>query len=150
SVAASSRNGTSTANASFEDSSSSAEPAAPPAMVSTVSRLKIARGNSAISRRNPSAADRYPGSAATVLVALADTTGTPTNTSAGQVMKVPPPATALITPPSTPATSSRRKSVTESSCRFAARATLAARDKGGKGRRPMVPGRRKPVVYGGQ
>ena len=38
-----------------------------------------------------------------MFVAFAETGGTPVNSSAGKAMKLPPPATALIAPPSTPA-----------------------------------------------
>jgi hypothetical protein len=38
-----------------------------------------------------------------VFVAFADTGGTPVNSSAGNATKLPPPATALIAPPSAPA-----------------------------------------------
>src|SRR3990172_5229068 len=40
---------------------------------------------------------------ATVLVALAETAGRPTKISAGKVSKVPPPASAFITPATAPA-----------------------------------------------
>ena len=44
-----------------------------------------------------------PTQSASVLVALAGTAGTPVNKSAGKATKLPPPATALIAPPSAPA-----------------------------------------------
>jgi len=44
-----------------------------------------------------------PGHSATVLVALAATDGTPSQTSVGNEMSVPPPATALMAPAATAA-----------------------------------------------
>ena len=44
-----------------------------------------------------------PGHSATVLVALASTAGTPVTNSAGNEIKVPPPATAFSVPPITAA-----------------------------------------------
>ena len=49
-----------------------------------------------------------PTQSATVLVALAAMGATPLNRSAGKAMKLPPPATALSAPPSTPATKRKR------------------------------------------
>ncbi len=131
-VAASNRNGTRAAKAAFEDTSSSPDPIAPPIMVSPVSRATSRRSMRATSRRNPRAAARYPGRAATVVVALADTSGTPVKTSAGKVMNVPPPATAFSMPPKNPAASNNRNSATSRPLRH--RATLRGRP--AKGNRP--------------
>ncbi len=110
-VAASNRKGTNNAKAVFEDTSNRHDPITPPNSVQSVSRMTSARSICAISCRKPSAADRYPGRAATVLVALAATTGTPLATKAGKVMKVPPPATAFSIPPKNPAQSISKVSV---------------------------------------
>jgi len=44
-----------------------------------------------------------PTHSAKVFVAFAGTGGTPVNSSAGNATKLPPPATALIAPPTAPA-----------------------------------------------
>lgn len=46
-----------------------------------------------------------------MLVALALMAGTPTNSSAGKVIKLPPPAIELITPPKKPAVKSNSNSI---------------------------------------
>jgi hypothetical protein len=52
--------------------------------------------------------ERDPGHSATVLVALAANGGTPSATTAGNVISVPPPATALIAPPTAAARNTRK------------------------------------------
>ena len=55
------------------------------------------------SRRWASVAPMYPGHSATVLVTLAVTADIPPATSAGNVMRLPPPAIALTPPPTSAA-----------------------------------------------
>jgi hypothetical protein len=61
----------------------------------TIMRTRIRRGMS-ISERNEPADANEPSHIATLFVALADTEGTPVERSAGNEMKLPPPAPALI------------------------------------------------------
>src|SRR5437899_2362197 len=56
------------------------------------------------SRRNPTVADTYPGHSASVLVALATMGLRPVQTSVGNVIRVPPPATEFTPPASRAAT----------------------------------------------
>src|SRR6266478_3300480 len=80
----------------------STAPARPPTMLVAISgiitRLEILR----CLRYAPPLAVT-PTHSASVLVALAATGPTPVNSSAGNAMKLPPPATALSAPPKTPA-----------------------------------------------
>src|SRR6185436_188094 len=70
----------------------------PPAMLGTVNQASQARA--------PLSSPRYahmlpkdPGHSATVLVALAEIGGTPSQMIAGKVISVPPPATEFTAPP---------------------------------------------------
>ena len=66
----------------------------PSTLVATILR-SIGRGTS-ISERNDPADANEPSHIATLFVALADTDGSPVERSAGNEMKLPPPAPALI------------------------------------------------------
>ncbi len=77
-------------------------PASPPTTLVTIRGI--------ITRREILSRFRYapplavtPTQSASVFVAFADTGGTPVNMSAGNATKLPPPATALMAPPSAPA-----------------------------------------------
>src|SRR5579875_395269 len=69
---------------------------------------KIARGCFITSRRYAPALATEPGQMATVLVALAMMAGTPVKINAGNVKKLPPPATEFIVPPIIAATKRSR------------------------------------------
>lgn len=64
-----------------------------------------------MSSRRAQAPDKYPGNSARVPVALAASGGTPANTSAGRVRKLPPPATAFNAPAKKAATNKIEASV---------------------------------------
>src|SRR5215469_1644070 len=83
--------------------SSKSAPATPPMKLVINRGIIKRRGTSRRSRKAPPL-KTIPVQRATVLVALAGTCGTPVNTSAGNAMKLPPPATAFMAPPSMPAT----------------------------------------------
>src|SRR5438874_13627423 len=71
---------------------------APPATPGRMSQY-IVRGAPRTSFRNPYAAAADAGHSATVFVALARIGPTPTNSSAGNVITLPPPAIEFTTPP---------------------------------------------------
>src|SRR5580698_2513525 len=77
-------------------------PANPPITLVTIKGIITRRGISNFMRYAPPLAV-VPAQSARVLVALAGTGGTPVNSSAGNATKLPPPATALMAPPSAPA-----------------------------------------------
>src|SRR5580693_6710642 len=77
-------------------------PANPPITLVRTSGIITLRGMFNRMRYAPPLAV-VPTQSARVLVALAGTAGTPVNKSAGNATKLPPPATALIAPPSAPA-----------------------------------------------
>ena len=80
-------------------------PSAPPAVAAIDNSQKRRSGAGRFSR-SASAARIWPGEMATALDALAMTGGRPAATIAGKVIKVAPPASALMTPPSVPAPAS--------------------------------------------
>src|SRR5271165_1717352 len=82
--------------------SSSSEPASPPTTLVSSKGINKRRGTLSRFRYAPVLAAN-PGQRATVLVALASTAGTPVLSNAGNVRKVPPPATAFSVPPITAA-----------------------------------------------
>src|SRR6267154_1620012 len=81
---------------------SSTAPANPPTMLITIRGINTRREMFKCLRYAPPLAVT-PTHSASVLVAFAATGPTPTNNSAGNAMKLPPPATALSAPPSAPA-----------------------------------------------
>src|SRR5271154_3855545 len=77
-------------------------PANPPTMLVRMSGIITRRGMFSFMRYAPPLAV-VPTQRASVLVALAGTGGTPVKSRAGNATKLPPPATALMAPPSAPA-----------------------------------------------
>src|SRR5216684_5535477 len=77
-------------------------PSKPPTMLVAISGIITRLEMSRCLRYAPPLAVT-PTHSASVLVALAATGPTPVNSSAGNAMKLPPPATALSAPPKTPA-----------------------------------------------
>ncbi len=82
--------------------SRSTAPAAPPSKLVAISGIITRRGTSSRLRYAPPLAVT-PVQRASVLVAFAGIGGTPVKSSAGNEMKLPPPATALSAPPKMPA-----------------------------------------------
>ena len=78
----------------------------PPAKLAAVRRPKTSHGT-LIWRRKAPPLQTSPVHNATVLVALAGIGGTPVNSRVGNAMKLPPPATAFITPAINAAPNSR-------------------------------------------
>ena len=77
---------------------SSTEPRIPPKTDNMIKRKNLDFGTSLNSFANPKAPLKYPGNTATALVAFAAIVGTPVNTKAGKVKKLPPPAIEFMIP----------------------------------------------------
>src|SRR5260370_34232260 len=102
SVAPSSNHGSTRRNVCAGVLISSTAPANPPTMLVTISGIITRREIFKCLRYAPPLAVT-PTHSANVFVAFAATGGTPVNSSAGNAMKLPPPATALSAPPNAPA-----------------------------------------------
>jgi len=94
-VAASKRNGISPANVEFGVRSKMIAPAMLPPVLATNMRTSVPRGTSISERKEPVEASE-PSHIATLLVAFAGIGATPDARIAGNEMKLPPPAPALI------------------------------------------------------
>jgi hypothetical protein len=94
-VAPSNKNGISPANAAFEVRSKTIAPRMLPTALVASTRTSVGRGTS-ISERNEPVDENEPSHIATLFVAFAATGGTPVARIAGNEMKLPPPAPALM------------------------------------------------------
>ena len=89
---------------------SNKEPPIPPMIDSIINNRNLDFGYSFNSLEKPKAPLKYPGNTATALVAFAAIVGTPVNTNAGNVRKLPPPAIEFIIPATNEADASRESS----------------------------------------